>query len=87
MVGYLFMKKHHNSNLPKFCGWWGHNKSDRFEMPDSFDPIKTAEGWQLSNPPILSLAAIRASLSIFDEIGMDRLIKKSKQLSNYLLFL
>ena len=80
-------EKHHNSNLPRFAGWWGHNKEDRFEMPDNFNAIKSAEGWQLSNPPILSLAAIRASLSIFDEVGMDKLVEKSKELTNYLLFL
>ncbi len=87
LAGAFIHEKHHNSNLPKFAGWWGHNKNNRFKMPNIFEPIASAEGWQLSNPPILSLAAIRASLSIFDEIGMDRLIKKSKQLSNYLLFL
>ena len=54
-------------------------------MPDDFRPIPSAEGWQLSNPPILSLAAVRASLSIFDEVGMDALLKKSKKLTNYLL--
>ena len=80
-------EKHHNSNLPRFAGWWGHNKEDRFEMPDEFNAIKSAEGWQLSNPPILSLAAIRASLSIFDEVGMDKLVRKSKQLTDYLIFL
>ena len=80
-------EKHHNTNLNRFSGWWGHNKEDRFKMPDNFVPIKTAEGWQLSNPPILSLAAIRASLSIFDEVGMDKLVSKSKELTNYLLFL
>ena len=80
-------EKHHHSNLPRFAGWWGHNKEDRFEMPDEFNAIKSAEGWQLSNPPILSLAAIRASLSIFDEVGMDKLVRKSKQLTDYLLFL
>ena len=56
-------------------------------MPDEFNAIKSAEGWQLSNPPILSLAAIRASLSIFDEVGMDKLVAKSKKLTDYLLFL
>ena len=56
-------------------------------MPDEFAPIKTAEGWQLSNPPILSLAAVRASLSIFDEVGMPSLIAKSKKLTSYLVFL
>ncbi len=80
-------EKHHHSNLPRFAGWWGHNKEDRFEMPDKFSPIKSAEGWQLSNPSILSLAAIRASLSVFDEVGMDKLVRKSKQLTDYLLFL
>ena len=80
-------EKHHHSNLTRFAGWWGHNKEDRFEMPDEFSPIKSAEGWQLSNPSILSLAAIRASLSVFDEVGMDKLVRKSKQLTDYLLFL
>ena len=80
-------EKHHATNLNRFAGWWGHNKEDRFKMPDSFNPIQSAEGWQLSNPPILSLAAIRASLSIFDEVGMDKLVAKSKELTNFLLFL
>ena len=80
-------EKHHATNLNRFAGWWGHNKEDRFKMPDSFNPIQSAEGWQLSNPPILSLAAIRASLSIFDEVGMDTLVAKSKVLTNFLLFL
>jgi len=80
-------ERHHSTNLNRFAGWWGHNKEDRFQMPDSFNPIQSAEGWQLSNPPILSLAAIRASLSIFDEVGMDKLVAKSKQLTNYLLYL
>jgi kynureninase len=80
-------ERHHSTNLNRFAGWWGHNKEDRFKMPDSFNPIQSAEGWQLSNPPILSLAAIRASLSIFDEVGMDKLVAKSKELTNFLLFL
>ena len=80
-------ERHHNSDLPRFAGWWGHNKEDRFEMPDEFNAIKSAEGWQLSNPPILSLAAIRASLSVFDEVGMDKLVAKSKKLTDYLIFL
>ena len=80
-------ERHHSTNLNRFAGWWGHNIEDRFKMPDRFNPIQSAEGWQLSNPPILSLAAIRASLSIFDEVGMDKLVAKSKELTNFLLFL
>jgi kynureninase len=87
VAGAFVHEKHHNSDLPRFAGWWGHNKENRFKMPDEFNAIKSAEGWQLSNPPILSLAAIRASLSIFDEVGMDKLVKKSKKLTDYLLFL
>ena len=87
-VGGVFIhERYHKSNLNRFAGWWGHNKLSRFKMPETFNPIKTAEGWQLSNPPILSLAAIRASLSIFDEVGMDALVEKSKQLTSYLVFL
>ena len=87
VAGAFIHEKHHNSNLPRFAGWWGHNKENRFAMPDNFNAIKSAEGWQLSNPPILSLAAIRASLSIFDEVGMDRLVAKSKKLTSYLVSL
>jgi len=87
VAGVFIHEKHHNANLPRFAGWWGHNKEERFKMPDKFNPITSAEGWQLSNPPILSLAAIRASLSIFDEVGMDKLVSKSKKLTDYLVFL
>ena len=87
VAGAFVHEKHHNTNLPRFAGWWGHNKEERFKMPDKFNPITSAEGWQLSNPPILSLAAIRASLSIFDEVGMDKLVSKSIKLTDYLVFL
>ena len=87
VAGAFVNEKHHNTNLPRFAGWWGHNKEERFKMPDKFNPITSAEGWQLSNPPILSLAAIRASLSLFDEVGMDKLVSKSIKLTDYLVFL
>jgi len=87
VAGVFIHEKHHNNNLERFAGWWGHDKESRFKMPDKFIPINTAEGWQLSNPPILSLAAVRASLSIFDEVGMQALIKKSKILTSYLDYL
>ena len=80
-------ERHHSTKLNRFAGWWGHNKEDRFKMSDTYSPIQSAEGWQLSNPSILSLAAIRASLSIFDEVGMDKLVEKSKKLTNYLIYL
>ncbi|GMN09315.1 kynureninase [Croceitalea sp. MTPC9] len=88
-VGGCFIHERHahNFDLPRFAGWWGHDKETRFGMRDDFNPIPGAEGWQLSNPPILSLAAIRASLDLFDEVGMDKLVLKSRQLTGYLEFL
>ena len=87
VAGAFIHERHHNKNLDRFAGWWGHDKESRFKMPDQFQPIQTAEGWQLSNPSILSLAAVRASLSLFDEVGMSQLITKSKNLTSYLVFL
>jgi kynureninase len=77
----------HKKDLNRFAGWWSHNKETRFKMRDEFDQLPGAEGWQLSNPPILSMAAIRASLDIFAEVGMEKLTKKSKQLTGYFEFL
>ncbi len=85
-IGGCFIHERHarNFDLPRLAGWWGHNKTTRFGMRDAFDPIPGAEGWQLSNPPILSLAAIRASLDIFDEVGMPALVAKSRKLTGFL---
>lgn len=77
----------HNKDLNRFAGWWSHNKATRFKMRDEFDQLAGAEGWQLSNPPILSMAAIRASLDIFAEVGMEKLTAKSKVLTGYFEFL
>jgi len=88
-LGGLFVhEKHaHNRDLPRFSGWWNHNKETRFNMRQPFDVMAGAEGWQLSNPPILSMAAIKASLDMFNEIGMDALREKSEKLTGYFEFL
>ena len=74
----------HRPDLPRLAGWWGHNKASRFDMPADFDPLPGAEGWQLSNPPILPLAALRASMDIFSAAGMTQLHTKSQALTGYL---
>ncbi len=76
-----------NKDLNRFTGWWSHNKKTRFRMRDEFDQLPGAEGWQLSNPPILSMAAIRASLDVIKEAGFDKLCEKSKLLTGYFEFL
>jgi len=88
IAGCFIHERHvQNSALPRFAGWWGHDKETRFLMRPDFTPIPTAEGWQLSNPPILQMAALRASLDIFDEAGMKACRAKSEQLTGYLEFL
>jgi len=77
----------HNKDLPRFAGWWGHNKETRFGMRDGFDPIPGVESWQLSNPPILSMAAIKASLEIYEEAGISNLRQKAIKLTGYMEYL
>lgn len=74
-------------DLPRFAGWWGNEKETRFLMKPEFVPIKGAEGWQLSNPPIFQLAALKASLDIFAAAGMQALTEKSRKLTGFLEFL
>jgi kynureninase len=77
----------HDKNLKRFAGWWSQNKTTRFGMRQALDITPGAEGWQLSNPPILSMAAIKASLDLFNEVGMEALREKSIQLTGYLEYL
>ncbi len=88
-LGGLFVhEKHaHNKTLKRFSGWWSHNKTTRFNMRQELDVMPGAEGYQLSNPPILSMAAIKASLDMFKEVGMDALREKSEKLTGYFEFL
>jgi len=85
----LFVHEKHaqRKDLPRFAGWWNHNKETRFNMRQPFDVMSGAEGWQLSNPPILSMAAIKSSLDIFEKVGMDALVKKSKKLTGFFEYL
>lgn len=84
---YIHERHSRKKELPRFAGWWGHTKETRFQMEKGFDPIPTAEGWQLSNAPVLSMAVHKAALDIFEEAGMDALVTKSKMLFDYLLFI
>lgn len=85
----IFVHERHayDKDLNRFTGWWSHNKNTRFNMRDDFDLMPGAEGWQLSNPPILSMAAIKASLDVFETAKMEKLIEKSKKLTGYFEFL
>ncbi len=85
-VGGIYIHEKHvvDKLLPRFAGWWGYTKETRFKMEKGFEPILSAEGWQLSNAPILSMAAHKASLDIFDAAGMISLHEKGKKLSGYM---
>ena len=86
-AGIFIHKTHHNWTGPRLTGWWGHNKSTRFEMGPDFDPIHTAEGWQISNAPVIGMAPLLAAMEIFDEAGMAAIRHKSEKLTGFLEYL
>ncbi len=88
-VSGVFVHDYHakNKQLPRLAGWWGNNEKTRFKMSKHFVPQEGAAGWQLSNAPVLSMAAHKASLEIFDEAGMKAIRKKSEQLTGFLYWL
>jgi len=89
VAGCFVHKNHHkNKSLPRFAGWWGHDKETRFKMENDFKPIASAEAWQVSNPPVLSLAAIRGSLDTIKKAGGIKILrKKAIKLTGFLRFL
>jgi kynureninase len=84
---YIHERYHHDESLPRLAGWWGYEKATRFMMKKGFKPINSAEGWQVSTPPIILMAAHKAALEIFQEAGMQNLIKKGSRLSDYLIYM
>jgi kynureninase len=98
-VGAIFVHERHGKNVeiprfggwwgydkPRFGGWWGYDKDRRFLMESGFQPMEGAEGWQLSNAPVVGMSILRSSLEIFDEVGMQALRRKSELLTAYLEF-
>ena len=87
-VSGIFVHERHANKpeLPRFAGWWGYDKETRFLMEPGFKPMYGAEGWQLSNAPVLGMAAHLASLDIFEEAGMDRIGEKRDVLTEFLEF-
>jgi len=87
-VSGMFVHERHaySPNLPRFAGWWGYDKETRFQMEPGFNPMRGAEGWQLSNAPVLGMAAHLASLEIFEEAGMDRIGEKRDSITAFLEF-
>ncbi|MBR9860245.1 kynureninase [bacterium] len=88
-VSGIFVHEKHGNNpdTPRFAGWWGHKEDDRFMMRRGFIPEPGAAGWQLSNAPVMTMAVHKASLELFDEVGMEALVEKGKRLNAYLEYI
>lgn len=88
-VAGAFIHEHHvkDKDVRRFAGWWGHDKNTRFKMQKGFMPMESAEAWQLSNAPVFSMAAHKAALDIFTEVGMDKLVTKAEKLTGFLEFI
>lgn len=84
--GIFVHEKYFGKNIPQFAGWWGNDPETRFKIPRNFEPVKAASAWALSNDPVLSMAALKASLDMFDEAGLSNLRVKSEKLTSYLEF-
>jgi len=85
-IGGCFVHARHaeRSDLPRLAGWWGHDQARRFEMGQDFHPMSGAPGWQVSNPPIFATAPLLASLELFQQAGLERLVEKSRRLTDLL---
>ena len=83
---YVHERYHTDAAIVRFAGWWGYEKETRFQMAKGFQPITTAEGWQLGTPPMLLYACHRAALDVINEAGWDRINAKRKRLTAFLWF-
>ncbi|NNE71092.1 MAG: kynureninase [Rhodothermales bacterium] len=83
-AAFFVHEQHHGTEAPRLAGWWGHDPASRFLMPDAFSPAPGAAGWQISTPSVLALAPLEASLSLFREVGFERLVARSRRLTAFL---
>ena len=73
-----------NKSLLRLEGWWGNKLSSRFEMNEDYEPESSAEGWVISNPPVILMDIHLASIKIFKDVGLKKLFSKSKLLTQFL---